>query len=427
MDGNDSAFAPHIEPLAQAGAAPAEVVVAQTAQGTVIALDAASGGPLWRWVTHDPRASIARAGERIFVISALSDRPIWVELDPPPRLPEGIVGRHANAVSLTHTRTRPAAVTALRASDGAVLWRVPFYCSAISPSASAGISVADDTLLTTALSFERGVSELLALDCATGAPRWSYSIGPLPLATTSVQPMVIWAEMGKVAVLTLVGPHEETRFVTLDAMTGAVLWQGEQAPQHDEAVQENETSGIRFTTDYALKWPHHILRATRIDSGADVWQMALDDLSGARSVETSVLAADGRLHLFWRRRQDSPAHCARNDGARPLALAQPDVALRALSRAAGDLARPAGSADAQLAAACRRCAAFSLAASHPTGRRLLCDGGQWAALSGHAAWRIRDQCAQWTLALARAVFHRGEVAACGGTMTWCDEMSLGRA
>ncbi len=300
MDGNDSAFAPHIEPLAQAGAAPAEVVVAQTAQGTVIALDAASGGPLWRWVTHDPRASIARAGERIFVISALSDRPIWVELDPPPRLPEGIMGRHANAVSLTHTRTRPAAVTALRASDGAVLWRVPFYCSAISPSASAGISVADDTLLTTALSFERGVSELLALDCATGAPRWSYSIGPLPLATTSVQPMVIWAEMGKVAVLTLVGPHEETRFVTLDAMTGAVLWQGEQAPQHDEAVQENETSRIRFTTDYALKWPHHILRATRIDSGADVWQMALDDLSGARSVETSVLAADGRLHLFWR-------------------------------------------------------------------------------------------------------------------------------
>lgn len=300
MDGDDSAFAPHIEPLAQAGAAPAEVVVAQTAQGTVIALDAASGGPLWRWVTHDPRASIARAGERIFVISALSDRPIWVELDPPPRLPEGIVGRHANAVSLTHTRTRPAAVTALRASDGAVLWRVPFYCSAISPSASAGITVADDTLLTTALSFERGVSELLALDCATGAPRWSYSIGPLPLATTSVQPMVIWAEMGKVAVLTLVGPHEETRFVTLDAMTGAVLWQGEQAPQHGEALQENETSGIRFTTDYALKWPHHILRATRIDSGADVWQMALDDLSGARSVETSLLAADGRLHLFWR-------------------------------------------------------------------------------------------------------------------------------
>ncbi len=305
MDGSDGeggAFAPHIETFAPAGAT-AEIVVAQTAQGDVVALDAASGALLWRWATHDPRADMARAGERIFVSTAISDRPIWVALDPPPRLPEGAMA-HASPYSL-HARTRPTAVTALRASDGAVLWRETFYSHEAAPRAPVAITVAGDLLITTALSFEPGASELRALDIVTGALRWSHRIGPLPTLGATWHPHLLWVEAGKLAVLTIDGvpvvSSEKAHYVILDAATGAELWQGEQAPPHDAAPPQHETLGIRFALELSAKWPHHHLRATSADHGYPVWQMALDHLEGGRSLDRNLLADDGRLYLFWRK------------------------------------------------------------------------------------------------------------------------------
>ncbi|MGH2503244.1 MAG: PQQ-binding-like beta-propeller repeat protein, partial [Ktedonobacterales bacterium] len=306
MDGSDGeggAFAPHIETFAPAGGAPAEIVVAQTAQGAVVALDAASGALLWRWATHDPCASVARAGERIFVSTAISDRPIWVAQDPPPRLPEGAMP-HASPYTL-HARTRPTAVTALRASDGAVLWRETFYSHEAAPRTPVAITVAGDLLITTALSFEPGATELRALDMATGALRWSHRIGPLPTVGATWHPRLLWVEAGKLAVLTIVGEpvvsSEKAHYLILDAATGAELWQGEQAPPHDTASPQHETSGMRCALETSFSWPFHVLRAVRADSGVEVWRMTLDELSRGRSLDTNLLADDGRLYLFWRK------------------------------------------------------------------------------------------------------------------------------
>jgi outer membrane protein assembly factor BamB len=301
-DNEESAFAPHIETFASASAVVAEIMLAQTAQGAVVALDAATGAVLWRWATHDPRSSLARAGERVFVSTAISDRPIWVALDPPPRLPEGAT-RHASLYSL-HARSRPTAVTALRASDGTVLWRETFYSPDVSRSAPAAITVAGDALLIIALSFEPGASELRALDLATGALRWSYRVGPLSALGATGHPQLLWVEAGKLAVLTIVGAPvvsaEQARYAILDATTGAELWQGEQAPPHDAAPPQHETLGIRFMLELSAKYPHHILRATTADNDYAVWQMSLDHLLRGRTVDTELLADDGRLYLYWR-------------------------------------------------------------------------------------------------------------------------------
>lgn len=315
-NGEDDAFAPRIETLTQAGVGAAAVVVAQTAQGTIIALDAASGAPRWRWVTHDPHANVERAGEHLFVSTAISDRPMLVELDP--QSPAAINDdSRAQRFSRPHTRTRPVALTTLRVSDGAVLWRTPFYCPAIHANARADITVAGETLLTTALSFERGASELLALDIATGAVRWSHRLGPMPTLADSVHPALLWAAADRLAVCTI-GESREATFMLLDTVTGAILWQGEQAPDRASASPQPETSGIRFAIDHMLRWPHHLLRATHVESGDEMWSMSLDALLSGRSVETSLLAADGRLYLFWRNNSAMRLRALRATTGQPL-------------------------------------------------------------------------------------------------------------
>ncbi|HEY7850222.1 MAG TPA: PQQ-binding-like beta-propeller repeat protein, partial [Ktedonobacterales bacterium] len=117
----DDAFEPHIETLAHGGAAPAEVVVAQTRQGAVIALDSATGEPVWRWATHDRAMSVAHGDGRVYVSAATSDRPASVEVDPPP----GWSSRFASSLNRgPRIKVRLAAVTAARARDGAILWRM---------------------------------------------------------------------------------------------------------------------------------------------------------------------------------------------------------------------------------------------------------------------------------------------------------------
>ncbi len=115
---------PHIESFAHGGAAPAEVVVALTRLGTVIALDSATGESLWRWQTRDALASVAHGGERVYVSAAASDRPAAVEVDPPP----GWSSMFASSPNRgPRIKVRLAAVTAARASDGTILWRMTYY------------------------------------------------------------------------------------------------------------------------------------------------------------------------------------------------------------------------------------------------------------------------------------------------------------
>ncbi|HEY7975390.1 MAG TPA: PQQ-binding-like beta-propeller repeat protein, partial [Ktedonobacterales bacterium] len=71
----NDAFEPHIESFAHEGGVSAGVVIALTRLGTVVALDSATGEPLWRWQTRDTLASVTHGGERVYVSAAANDRP----------------------------------------------------------------------------------------------------------------------------------------------------------------------------------------------------------------------------------------------------------------------------------------------------------------------------------------------------------------
>lgn len=289
---------PRVETLAHRDGAPAEVVIAQTQRGAVIALDSATGEPLWRCVTHDRATQVAYGDGRVYVSMATTDRPASVEVDKM-RGWQGMMEQPARLLTRTpRIKVRPSAVTALRALDGATLWRVTLYSADI----VGPVYLAGDALITSVISFASQAREIIALDVETGTLRWSQRISPLFAAFGHHTPGLLWVDGGTIAGATVADAGateaENTSFALLDSATGAIIWRSDQTPP-DPATERRSASGaLTFSIDRGPAWPHEYVRALRASDGAEVWRVACEGVAGLPTTPVDMCAHDERVYLL---------------------------------------------------------------------------------------------------------------------------------
>ena len=291
----DDAAEPRVEVFAEPSAMPAEVVLTQATCG-VTALDGATGAPLWRLSARGRVASVAHGGERVYISAATDDCPTWVEVDSPPDWQP--LGR-SDALprsAAPRVQTQPFDVMARRASDGASVWRVTLYGDRSTPP----VYLAGGMLITSILSFERYVKEIIALDAATGALRWRREIGPLVDARGWSWQAPFWMEGAHVAVITQADAHtaDMRAYTLLDATTGALSQHVEQTPSRDASFTRIVSDGVVYQLDQTPTWPHTFVQAVRSSDGAELWRLACEGVAGRPPAPSRLLAADGRLYLL---------------------------------------------------------------------------------------------------------------------------------
>jgi outer membrane protein assembly factor BamB len=289
---------PRVEALAHRGVAPAEVVIAQTRHGAVIALDSATGEPLWRCVTYDRATQVAYGDGRVYLSVATTDRPASVEVDKPPGW-QPTMGRPMRPLTRTpRIKVRPSAVTALQALDGATLWRMTLYSADI----AGPVYLAGDSLITSVISFASQAREIIALDADTGTLCWSQRIGPLYTAFSHHTPGLLWVDDGKIAATTAADADapeaESTSFALLDAATGSIIWRGDQAPPDPAVARRSAAGALTFSIDHEPAWPHEYVRALRASDGAEVWRVACEGVAGLPALPDSMRAHAERVYLL---------------------------------------------------------------------------------------------------------------------------------
>jgi outer membrane protein assembly factor BamB len=156
-------------------------VVVGSRYGTIWLLQAATGAVLWQHVSSEKLGMLIHAGEVIYVASFLGI-PVREAEDrlPPPQpvvvqTPLASGGAEEDRPLLPRRYAYPSALTALRARDGAVLWRREGWKPPgfePPPLARAG-----DLLITDTLASEIGERQLTALDRRTGETRWVRDAG----------------------------------------------------------------------------------------------------------------------------------------------------------------------------------------------------------------------------------------------------------
>ena len=293
----DDTVEPHVETFAHSGVEPAEVVIAQTRLGAVIALDGATGEPLWRWPTRDPQVSVAHGGAQVYVSAATSDRPAAVAVDLPPDAPPAAGSPVSVRARIPRIKVRSSAITALRASDGDTRWRMTLY----SADTTGPVYLTGGVLITSVISFASHAREIIALDAETGELRWSQRIGSLK-AFGHRTAGLLWVDDGTIATATEAeaGSRDVERhsFALLDAATGAIRWRGDQAPT-DPALERRSVSGdLTISIDQGPAWPHVYVCACRASDGAEVWRVACEGVAGRPAPPLDMLAHEGRVYLL---------------------------------------------------------------------------------------------------------------------------------
>jgi hypothetical protein len=238
---------------------------------------------------------VTHGGERIYISAAASDRPASVEVDPPP----GWSSRFASSLNRgPRIKVRLAAVTAARARDGAILWRMSYY----NVGDSRTVYLVGDALIMPVVSFESHAKEIIALDAQTGALRWSRRIGPLINKFGWLSTLLWWADAGGVAVTIDEDDAKSANggrsFALLDATTGDIFWRGAEPPPDPRKLKRATSNGMVYSREERRRWPHTFIRAIRSNDGAELWRVACADSGAPLPEPFDLLAQDGWLYLL---------------------------------------------------------------------------------------------------------------------------------
>jgi outer membrane protein assembly factor BamB len=263
----------------------------------VHAFDTATGRRIWSAPVPGTPSSSAVVGGRVFVVvddgaiyalAATNGRRLWsvsissLEGGGIPSAPT-VVGDIVYAMAY--------GVTALRASDGRILWRRSIDCW------GCPVAVANRTVYVGAFNYGRSDDEpylLYALDAATGRPRWSRPLGGTAMWT----PAVIGGSIYLVAQSERAG-IKTYRLHAFDRRSRRLRWT---APLG--------RAGFLFTSAAAVAGglvvassPDGALNAFRVRTGRRVWRATLPVTESAPAIAHGVVyvgARDGRLYAFAR-------------------------------------------------------------------------------------------------------------------------------
>ncbi len=217
----------------------ARLVWARPGGDEIVALDAQTGARRWSYRTQGedmPSAALARVAnqneivfangdDRVRALAVRNGHLLWAT-----RL-EGVATMSSAAAyngivyvlaGLSASSHLPDRVYAVRASDGAILWRAPYGNADVSPTVADGIVVVEDAQTISGPADRNAFNDVQALDAQTGRLRWSYEseLGFLTGAGTNEE-----AVAGVVDGLILFASLPAARrFAAFDLLTGRVLW-----------------------------------------------------------------------------------------------------------------------------------------------------------------------------------------------------------
>ena len=279
-------------------------VYATTGYGEVVALDAASGGVLWRQRLDVPATGApAIAGGKVFVaardgsgwaLEAATGKIVWQV--PGTASPASVTGGAAPAVAdgTVIFAFASGQLVALTADDGTPLWSAPVTGQRLGRGYGGLADITGDPVVAGGVVYAgTAAGRMAALDAATGVRLWTATEGAMS------PPLVVG---GSVFVV-----NDEARLVRLDAGSGAEIWATEmpyfvnEVPKNRQAIFAHYgpvLAGGRIvvaSSDGALRLFEPV-------SGTMVAQVALP--GGAASVPALaggmlfVTGADGQLYAF---------------------------------------------------------------------------------------------------------------------------------
>lgn len=279
-------------------------VYATTGYGEVVALDAASGGVIWRQrLGSPPTGAPALAGGKVFVaardgsgwaLEAATGRIAWQV--PGTSAPSSVTGGAAPAVA-DGTVIFPFAsgqLIALTAEDGTPLWSAPVTGQRLGRGYGGLTDITGDPVVAGGVVYAgTAAGRMAALEVATGIRLWTATEGAMS------PPLVVG---GSVFVV-----NDEARLVRLDAGSGAEIW----ATDMPYFVNDQPKKRQRIFAHYGpvlaggrivVASSDGAIRLFDPTSGTMTAQVALP--GGAASVPALaqgmlfVTGADGRLYAF---------------------------------------------------------------------------------------------------------------------------------
>lgn len=186
--------------------------------GTIWKLDARTGKTLWQYVSNERVGPLIHIGETIYFPSYVL-RQVRKEIDLPPHIAIKVGPRRI------YVTAEPAYITALRASDGKVLWKREGWRMHAGPY----IARDGDLLITNSLDPEIGERVIAGIDMHTGETRLIYYAAKL---LESSQELVT-VRAGRVYLRGIMHGSMSSGNIdpplnVLDAQTGREVWSREQ-------------------------------------------------------------------------------------------------------------------------------------------------------------------------------------------------------
>lgn len=217
----------------------ARLVWARRSGDEIVALDAQTGARRWSYRTQGedmPSAALVRVANRNEIVFANGDDRIraldvrdghllWgtalegVATMSSAAVEHGLVYVLAGLSAGAHV---PDRVYAVRASDGAIVWRAAYGNADVSPTVADGLVFVEDAQTIRGPANRNAFNDVQALDAQTGRLHWSYEseLGFLTNVGTNEEAVAGTVD-GKILFASLPAAR---RFAAFDVFTGRVLW-----------------------------------------------------------------------------------------------------------------------------------------------------------------------------------------------------------